>query len=1159
MSVSLGAKGAIAYWSSGTIDVPYPAGVEAGDLLVLQIGFKEAIGAIRQPRGWSEVAEVFTTFGTVGPDTGPSRISTFVKRALGNESGFQDINLASANASWAQITRWISSTGEFYVETVVGQNAVDNAIFSAELTPISRIPLGWLRPGDVVMAGATANTDTVNWSAHSISSPGLTFGAVTELDEYATTSGNNLGGATWYAHVMSGAQTDRKVTVGATLSANAYGAATLIRIRDSLVMDPDAPTLVGVAAGRNSGSKTIQVGIPIGVKAGDLLLYSFMGSGSEANIAFSDDVAKGWTVIHERVSGTRYNQILGRIYDPATPITDYLLTSAVSVSFGWTGSAWRNHDLTTMGDLIVGTGYNRGSTINYTTVPGITLPKANSVALAFFGEATNALGGWTQTANDFDLLIDKPEQPVSAASIEWVTALYKKFPLGGETNPVTLTYVNAIVNAFGIQVGFARGAEVVSEVPEDPPGPFEYYKGTLYALTTGISTAQDITLDYPAEVLTDDVLIAQFTFITNVEIVSPTPDGWTLIRARTEGSRRTNVFAKTRLSTDVEMSQTFNISGSASVMGRIYALRNVVLDNYVAGPGNSRATSGGGTQTTALSVTTTDQYRLVLAIAGEATTASDALGSITIGNGFTTIDAIGNGSAYPENGTDNSIVMGYKLIDSPGSVGDTPVNYPNPHGTNGYAFLLTLKRVPGESTPNPISTGLIGLHALIGPSSDQVKIGAERLSGNPTDVVVAELWYEGVSKLSEQTMDGDADWLHANFQDVAPDSLWVVKFRVNDVVQTDVQLTGRTLPSWMTPTSFVAVTGSCQVTGSNHMIFDKMAADNPLFFAHMGDLHYKDASDFSEWRAGMESSMKAPRFAALLEKTFFHWSMDNHDRVITNPGGDPALGLNLGATDPRTVTEWRKLAGNQEWATEDTLGRTWVVGRVRFIQTDMWSKRDDPDFVASPRTFLGAAQKQWWKDVMGSATEPLIVWFTQWTGRNNATGRWASFPEETAELEAFVDARPGLKRRMVLIGGDSHSLQADSGTHNALRNASSSYRWRGIPSLNVSGIDKNGGTTGDAGAAGQWDIANAGLRTAEEPANGWGAYSRMTFTDDGLHLRFKWEAVRMDYSGNTSVLAWFERSFGNTMDQVFMGYQQAVEVYQGTDKIWEATEFGASF
>lgn len=396
--------------------------------------------------------------------------------------------------------------------------------------------------------------------------------------------------------------------------------------------------------------------------------------------------------------------------------------------------------------------------------------------------------------------------------------------------------------------------------------------------------------------------------------------------------------------------------------------------------------------------------------------------------------------------------------------------------------------------------------------------------------------------------DTTTGWANATFTGLESAAYYRVWFYVDGVKQTDAALILRTLP--VGPSSYTVVAGSCQFTGSNHPVFDRIREDNPLFVAHMGDLHYADATTEVGWRAGHEASFAAPRFKQLFETTFLSWAPDNHDRIITNPTGT-GTGINLGETDPQTAQEWKYFAGSNGWSSSDTLGRTWVAGRVRYIQTDAWSVRDDADGDPSPRTFLGAAQKAWFKSVLDNAQEPLIIWFCQWTATNHANGRWNSYPEESSELEAFINARPDLKRRMVLVGGDSHGLQADDGSR-----VPGNHRFAGIPSLNVSGFNRSTDNATDGQTF--WTIANSTLRPAGQLEADWGGYSRITINDDGMHIRFLWEAMRVNAAGTMDRVAFYTRSYGSPYDRVFLGDIPVSSLNVGDKTLWQEPYYGAT-
>jgi hypothetical protein len=656
----------------------------------------------------------------------------------------------------------------------------------------------------------------------------------------------------------------------------------------------------------------------------------------------------------------------------------------------------------------------------------------------------------------------------------------------------------------------------VVQEPGSVSGPI--FRGAIAGANSGLET---VPLTLPSERAAGDLLFAWVQQSSNsTNVTDDATKGWTRLADIILGTRRAFLFVRTYNPADAASVYTLTRNGASNAVFTVSSIGAHGVDDptdLIVGPVWRRADNGGAVNIITMpSITTTSGEWLALGFTGEATTSVNSY-TVTANAGFT-LAAQRTADANIE-----EVTTWRKAMASAGATGAHSITYSGTGVANGAGLQVGIPPAAAAAAP---STGQIGAHLAIGPSSDRLTIGVDKLGG--TTVTAILLNAAGTTELDRETVTNDSTsgWGHAQFTGVAPATAYSVEFDVDGTRQTDVALDVRTLP---TSGSFVAIAGSCQFTGSNHPVWDRIREESPVFLAHMGDLHYGDATTAAAWRAAMESSLTAPRFADLLETVPINWTPDNHDRIITNPTGT-GTGLNLGETDPATISEWRKMAGDIGWATPLTLGRTWVAGRVRFIQTDGWAVRDDGDGDPAPRTFLGAAQKQWFKDTLDASTEPMVVWFTQWTTRNHANGRWNSFPEESAELEAFINARPSLKRRMVLIGGDSHSMQADSGVAtNSVRMASSEFRFKGIPSLNMSGFNRSS-DDGDGATAGAWNIGNESLRTAAQPEADWGGYSRMRFTDRGPGgIDFRWQAVRVGPDGATNIMRTFYGVFGNTI------------------------------
>lgn len=111
----------------------------------------------------------------------------------------------------------------------------------------------------------------------------------------------------------------------------------------------------------------------------------------------------------------------------------------------------------------------------------------------------------------------------------------------------------------------------------------------------------------------------------------------------------------------------------------------------------------------------------------------------------------------------------------------------------------------------------------------------------------------------------------------------------------------------------------------------------------------------------------------------------------------------------------------------DGIYRTFVWGRVRFIITDTRSFRSPSgDTDNSSKTILGTTQKQWFKDQIRAATEPLIFWSgdSPWTDEPSPADEWARYNTERQELGDYIKSSG---KNVVYLHGDSHSLAAHNG------------------------------------------------------------------------------------------------------------------------------------
>ncbi len=164
---------------------------------------------------------------------------------------------------------------------------------------------------------------------------------------------------------------------------------------------------------------------------------------------------------------------------------------------------------------------------------------------------------------------------------------------------------------------------------------------------------------------------------------------------------------------------------------------------------------------------------------------------------------------------------------------------------------------------------------------------------------------------------------------------------------------------------------------------------------------------------------------------------------------------------------------------------TFVIGRVRFVVTDLRSQRDpNSQTDDANKSMMGSTQKQWFKDTIAAATEPVIIWASSvsWTAPTSNSDNWGDFSTERAELADWLKDNSHVSK-MVILSGDIHALCADDGTNN------DNYATGGgaaMPELCGSALDQSGSSKG-----GPWSEGSFSNGVGD------GQYGLVDVTDDG--------------------------------------------------------------
>lgn len=318
------------------------------------------------------------------------------------------------------------------------------------------------------------------------------------------------------------------------------------------------------------------------------------------------------------------------------------------------------------------------------------------------------------------------------------------------------------------------------------------------------------------------------------------------------------------------------------------------------------------------------------------------------------------------------------------------------------------------------------------------------------------------------------------------------------------------------PFSFDIALSGCSITGSNQPVFDAIRERDPLFFLHVGDMHYLDigVNNADLFRRAYGRALRAPRQAALYADTPIAYVWDDHD-----------FGPNdSDRTAPGREAVWevyRELIPHYPLVAEGPIYQAFTVGRVRFILTDLRSMRDPKDVLGGVRTMMGAEQKVWFKRELLAASRryPLTVWLSTvpWIAEPSPRAdHWGGFPEERQEIADFI-ADNGIEG-LVIVAGDSHMIAMDDGTNS---DYSTSGDGPPIPVIHAAALDRNGSTKGGPYSEGAYPVSST---FPPHP----GQWVWMEVQDDGgPEVCATWTGYRTgEGSTDTEELVSLDRCFG---------------------------------
>lgn len=299
----------------------------------------------------------------------------------------------------------------------------------------------------------------------------------------------------------------------------------------------------------------------------------------------------------------------------------------------------------------------------------------------------------------------------------------------------------------------------------------------------------------------------------------------------------------------------------------------------------------------------------------------------------------------------------------------------------------------------------------------------------------------------------------------------------------------RTLPPTGQPASFSFAAagdaglgtdgGDTYITNrvSNRPVFDTIRERAPLFFCHMGDLHYRDittgaAQDYRDAYHDVltyngtepEGSRQGRLYRTV--PTMYVW--DDHDYSDNNSDGTYA-GKDAAAQAYRECVPHYPLPGEDpEGDGAGGVYQAWQVGRVQFVMLDERYYRDpssDPD--VSGKDMIGADQRAWLRGVLESTDAQALVLLTpvQWLSPGSES--WGGYSWERGQVQDILTDTGWAPDRMIALQADRHSLGMDTGASND---------WGGFPNYVLASLDANPSDPtdrydlGDTPARDQWGM-----------------------------------------------------------------------------------------
>lgn len=419
----------------------------------------------------------------------------------------------------------------------------------------------------------------------------------------------------------------------------------------------------------------------------------------------------------------------------------------------------------------------------------------------------------------------------------------------------------------------------------------------------------------------------------------------------------------------------------------------------------------------------------------------------------------------------------------------------------GFVLVNWHNRVPSAYAPT--ATVLYSWAGALTAHSIRVKARISTLVSTPVRLAISQNPTLSSPLYSAVGTAESSNGFMANlaFNGLIPATQYYYGLEVNGVLDTNRVRPFRTPASG--PFSFTFASSSCAWHDTNRAIFSRIRAHNPLFFLHMGDIHYFDSDNTKPYPYTRQILRDAFDFvfnraaANLYEYVPMAYIWDDHDYLGNNSIGNQPGRLDARLAYQDFVPHYPLPAGSGDVP----IYHAFTIGRVRFVLTDGRSERTAHTFPTDPNTsILGAAQKAWFKQELLAAKNAgqFVVWMCNvpWLGGPAGEPQdfdgWYGYQSERNELANFIHDE-GLTNRLLAIAGDAHLLAIDNGEHNTVADGGGT----GFPIFQTAALTRSATPHGGT--------YTFGPHLAQEQ------YGLITVTDTGgetieIHLSGRWYA-----------------------------------------------------